>query len=140
MTLVSEPGSIDDRATRYADLPELCADRRTARLGLAARSPERMGVKPTPGRGLTMLDIAVGSYGEVPDRPPHRSMAPRGADVDPDTPDMGYLLNRKTDVWAENVTELYEEAVAGSEATRHPRGRSCRNCRTTSSTPCARCA
>ncbi|MEZ5216971.1 MAG: hypothetical protein R2715_10390 [Ilumatobacteraceae bacterium] len=79
-----------------------------------------MGVKPTPGRGLTMLDIAVGSYGEVPDRPPHRSMAPRDADVDPDTPDMGYLLNRKTDVWAENVTELYEEAVAGSEATRHP--------------------
>ena len=71
------------------------------------------GVRPKPGpRGLTMLDIATGSYGEVPDVPPHRSMAPRGADVDPDTPDMGYILNKKSDVWADNVMELYEEAVA----------------------------
>ena len=71
------------------------------------------GVQPKPSaRGLTMMDIAVGSYGEVPEHPAHRSMAPRGADVDPDTPDMGYILNDKTDVWAVNVRELYEEAVA----------------------------
>jgi len=71
------------------------------------------GVHPKlSSRGLTMMDIAVGSYGEVPDSPPHRSMAPRGADVDDDTPDMGYILNKKTDVWADNVRELYEEAVA----------------------------
>jgi hypothetical protein len=71
------------------------------------------GVRPKPGpRGLTMLDIAVGSYGDVPEHPKYRSMAPRGADVDPDTPDMGYILNNKTDVWSENVIELYEEAVA----------------------------
>jgi len=59
-----------------------------------------------------MLDIAVGSYGEVPEHPVHRSMAPRGADVAPDTVDMGYILNAKTDVWSDNVVELYEEAVA----------------------------
>ena len=59
-----------------------------------------------------MLDIAVGSYGEVPEHPGHRSMAPRGADVDADTADMGYILNWKTDMWSDNVTELYEEAVA----------------------------
>ena len=71
------------------------------------------GVRPKPGpRGLTMMDIATGTYGEVPDHPTHRSMAPRGADVDPHTPDMGYILNAKSDVWAENVLELYEEAVA----------------------------
>ncbi len=71
------------------------------------------GVHPKPGpRGLTMMDIAVGSYGEVPDHPVHRSMAPRGADVEGDTPDMGYILNDKSQVWAENVGELYEEAVA----------------------------
>lgn len=71
------------------------------------------GVHPKPSpRGLTMLDIAVGTYGEVPDSPVHRSMAPRGADVDPDTVDMGYILNKKSDVWAENTLELYEEAVA----------------------------
>ncbi len=71
------------------------------------------GVKPKPGpRGLTMLDIATGSYGEVPDNPQYRTMAPRGCDVDPGTPDMGYILNKKSDVWADNVVELYEEAVA----------------------------
>lgn len=97
------------------------------------------GVQPKPSaRGLTMMDIAVGSYGEVPERPGHRSMAPRGADVDPDTPDMGYLLNAKTDVWALNVRELYEEAVARQwSATRTSRGVSSRSCRATSSTPSA---
>ena len=71
------------------------------------------GVRPKPSpRGLTMLDIAVGSYGEVPEHPTHRSMAPRGADIEPGTPDMGYILNDKADVWADNTRELYEEAVA----------------------------
>ena len=59
-----------------------------------------------------MMDIAVGSYGEVPEHPRHRAMAARGADIDENTPDMGYILNSKTDVWADNVVELYEEAVA----------------------------
>jgi hypothetical protein len=71
------------------------------------------GVRPKPSaRGLTMMDIAVGSYGEVPERPAHRSMAGRGSDIEGETPDMGYILNKKSDVWAENVVELYEEAVA----------------------------
>ena len=71
------------------------------------------GVHPKPSpRGLTMLDIAVGSYGNVPEHPTHRSMAPRGADIEPGTPDMGYILNDKADVWADNTRELYEEAVA----------------------------
>jgi hypothetical protein len=71
------------------------------------------GIRPKPSaRGLTMLDIATGSYAEVPEHPAGRSMAPRGADVDPGSPDMGYILNDKTDVWADNTRELYEEAVA----------------------------
>jgi hypothetical protein len=71
------------------------------------------GVHPKPGpRGLTMMDIAVGAYGEVPDEPPRRTMSPRGSDITDPTPDMGYILNRKSEVWAENVRELYEEAVA----------------------------
>lgn len=76
-----------------------------------ARSEWGVHPKPSP-RGLTLLDVAVGSYGDVPDHPTGRSMAPRGADVDPGSADMGYILNNKTDVWAENVRELYEEAVA----------------------------
>ncbi len=70
-----------------------------------------MRAKPS-SKGLTMADIAVGTYGAVPDHPPRRTMAPRGADIDADVPDMGYLINDKSHVWAENVYELYEEAVA----------------------------
>ena len=87
------------------------------------------GVRPKPSpRGLTMLDIAVGSYGEVPEHPTHRSMAPRGADIEAGSPDMGYILNDKADVWAENTRELYEEAVAAAveRDTRHPVGRATR--------------
>ncbi|MDA8366180.1 MAG: ferritin-like domain-containing protein [Actinomycetota bacterium] len=76
-----------------------------------AKSEWGIHPKPSP-RGLTMLDIAVGTYGDIPEHPPRRSMAPRGADVDDDVVDMGYILNSKTDVWAENTRELYEEAVA----------------------------
>lgn len=76
-------------------------------------APSEWGVRPKPGpRGLTMQDIAVGSYGEVPEHARRRSMAGRGSTVDGDVPDMGYILNKKSDVWAENVRELYEEAVA----------------------------
>lgn len=71
------------------------------------------GVRASPSKvGLTLRDIAIGSYGEIPDDPPRRTMAPRGSDVDPDVPDMGYTLNRKEEVWSDNVMELYEEAVS----------------------------
>jgi hypothetical protein len=71
------------------------------------------GVQPKPSpRGLTLMDIATGTYAEVPEHPRDRSMAPRGCDVDTDTPDMGYILNDKTNVWSDNVMELYAEAVA----------------------------
>jgi hypothetical protein len=71
------------------------------------------GVRAKPGpRGLTLADISVGSYGDVPERAPLRTMAPRGAEVEDGVPDMGYILNSKSDVWSDNVTELYEEAVA----------------------------
>lgn len=71
------------------------------------------GVKAQPGKvGLTMRDIAVGSYGEVPDHPSLRTMAPRGSDIDPDVPDMGYTINTKAEVWSDNLLDLYEEAVS----------------------------
>ena len=71
------------------------------------------GVRARPSRlGLTLRDIAVGSYGEVPEDPPRRTMAPRGSDVDPDVPDMGYTVNGKAEVWSDNLLDLYEEAVS----------------------------
>jgi len=76
-------------------------------------APSEWGVRPKPGpRGLTMNDISVGTYGHVPEHAERRSMAGRGSTVEGDVPDMGYILNKKSDVWADNVRERYEEAVA----------------------------
>lgn len=65
-----------------------------------------------PARGLTLQDVNAAYAGEPEDAPKLRTMAPRGAVVDPDLPDMGYNYNEKYLVWADNVVPLYEEAVA----------------------------
>jgi len=99
--------------TRYANLPtETPLGAPLDWLWLKGAKSE-WGVHPKPGpRGLTMMDIAVGKYGEVPDEPPRRTMSPRGSDIEDPAPDMGYILNTKSQVWSDNVRELYEEAVA----------------------------
>ncbi len=77
---------------------------------------EQVRVSPkNPVRGLTYQDCNIGSYGY--DRLPelirtNYSMAPRGAELWGKMPDLGYTLNRKSDVWADNVAALYEEAKA----------------------------
>src|SRR4051794_35061298 len=104
--------ALDIRA-KYPRLPENSPLGQELDWAWLAGHEREWGVHPKPGpRGLTMMDIATGSYGDVPNHPIHRAMAARGADVDADTPDMGYILNSKTDVWSDNVVELYEEAVA----------------------------
>jgi hypothetical protein len=78
-------------------------------------NPTGWGTAPeaSPG-GLTVTDINVGPYGVVPDLgAAHGSMAPRGAYVPPETPNLGsYDIDEKAIVWADNAGELYEEAVA----------------------------
>lgn len=77
---------------------------------------ERAKCRPRKAaRGLTYEDIDVGSYGTeaipevVRDK---QSMAPRGAALPPGLPDLGYVVNRKSEVWADNVLTLYEESKA----------------------------
>jgi hypothetical protein len=68
-----------------------------------------------PRRGLTYADCNLGSYGwdEIPELVRDKySMAARGAEIWGKLPDLGYTLNRKSDVWADNVAALYEEAKA----------------------------
>jgi len=75
---------------------------------------ERVRVSPKdPVRGLTYEDCNTGSYSY--DRLPelirnNYSMAPRGSELWGKLPDLGYTVNRKSDVWADNVAALYEEA------------------------------
>ena len=66
-------------------------------------------------RGLTYADCNLGSYGwdEIPEFVRDRySMAARGSEIWGKLPDLGYTVNRKSDVWADNVAELYEESKA----------------------------
>jgi hypothetical protein len=77
---------------------------------------EHIKTRPSdPRRGLTFTDIDIGSYGhsQVPEHVRHsQSMAARGSDKSGKMPDMGYVINRKSDVWSDNVLDLYEEAKA----------------------------
>jgi hypothetical protein len=76
----------------------------------------RVRARPAqPERGLTYQDCNLGPYGydAIPEFLRNRySMAARGSVLVPDLPDLGYTVNRRSDVWADNVVALYEEAKA----------------------------
>jgi hypothetical protein len=68
-----------------------------------------------PDRGFTYEDCDVGRYGysQLPEFiRTNYSMAARGSAMVPGLPDLGYTINRKSDVWSDNVASLYEEAKA----------------------------
>ncbi len=103
----------DEVLKDYPNLPDTSPAGASLDWAWLAGHKSEWGIHPKPSpRGLTMMDIAVGSYADVPEHPIHRAMAARGADIADDSPDMGYILNKKSDVWASNISELYEEAVA----------------------------
>jgi hypothetical protein len=76
----------------------------------------RLRARPAdPARGLTYEDCNLGPYGydAIPELVRNRSsMASRGSVLVPKLPDIGYTINRKSDVWSDNVSVLYEEAKA----------------------------
>jgi len=76
----------------------------------------RLQARPAdPARGLTYEDCNLGPYGydSIPELVRNRnSMASRGSVLVPKLPDLGYTINRKSDVWSDNVCALYEEAKA----------------------------
>ncbi len=75
-------------------------------------SPE-WGTKARPGkRGLTLDDIMVGSYGDVPSHSEEMTRMPRGAFHVPGVPRLEfYPLSKKEEIWADNAASLYEEAI-----------------------------
>jgi hypothetical protein len=80
-----------------------------------ANTEKIKGHASAPQRGLTYDDLNIGSYG-YSDLPEYlrtsQSMVARGSDRSGKLPDMGYVVNRKSEVWSDNVSELYEEAKA----------------------------
>jgi hypothetical protein len=75
-------------------------------------SPE-WGARAVPGKkGLTLDDIAIGSYGEIPIQSQEMTRMPRGAFHVPGVPRLEfYPLSKKVDLWADNAAALYEEAI-----------------------------
>ena len=65
--------------------------------------------------GLTLAATNVGAYAEVPDYWADRTRSPRGA-FNPTGAVAasigGYYLRNKSDLWAENAADLYEEAIS----------------------------
>src|SRR6266540_5904129 len=83
-------------------------------LGLdwVAAGTER-GIAARPGRkGLTLDEINLGTYGEVPDLSRNYTTRPRGAAARPDKPRSGVTWDQKAEVWSSSIGMLYEEAVA----------------------------
>ena len=71
------------------------------------------GTRALPGkRGLTLSDIAVSSYGDIPERSEEMTRMPRGAFHVAGVPRLEfYPLSKKVDIWADNAAGLYEEAI-----------------------------
>jgi TusA-related sulfurtransferase len=63
--------------------------------------------------GGTLRDWLTGRAGVVPEEAAtYYGFSPRGAVIEPGSPAYPYTLNRRADVWAENLPELYEQAKA----------------------------
>lgn len=86
--------------------------------------PHPMTARPKqPRRGLTLDDINDDPhYGPaaIPEFVRHNfSMAPRGSALPKGLPSLGYRVNRKSDVWADSATVIYEESKSRRWAPAH---------------------
>jgi hypothetical protein len=64
-----------------------------------------------PAMGLTIGDLNVGTYGDIPDHWGNRSEIARGSYPNPINEDMGYTIFDKAIIWADCCVPLYEEAI-----------------------------
>jgi len=122
-----EASSLKDRTVANIAYMKVSADRVDAFVDKVNENPERMsqltfnfirtkserGVRATPGPdGMTLDRINIGSYGQVPDRWPYENDAPRGSHPSDDNYLPGsYTIFEKSEVWAEGVDVLYEDAI-----------------------------
>ncbi|MXW26853.1 MAG: hypothetical protein F4Z77_11260 [Dehalococcoidia bacterium] len=77
-------------------------------------APTEWGVRAEqadPEMGLTVGDILVGSYGEIPELWTDRTEIARGSNPQEGQEDMGYTIFEKAVVWADSVSDLYERAI-----------------------------
>ena len=76
--------------------------------------PTEWGIRARPAdptMGLTIQDLMIGTYGDVPDLWTNRSEIARGSYPSAVVEDMGYTIFEKGLVWADNCVPLYEQAI-----------------------------
>ena len=76
--------------------------------------PTEWGIRARPAdpaMGLTIGDLNVGTYGDIPDVWTVRSEIARGSYPAATLEDMGYTIFEKAPIWADCVVPLYEVAI-----------------------------
>lgn len=77
------------------------------------QTPAETGLYPKPSDdGMRLSDVDIGSYGYVPDRWGLQNDTPRGAVPLPGLHmPAGYSIYDRAEIWAEGVSDLYEDAI-----------------------------
>jgi len=104
----------DERAGKFLAIVEANPESPIAKLSLAwARPTTELGMRARPGpNGLGMPEINIGTYGHVPDRWPYENDTPLGSHPTPGSYAPGsYSVYDKSEVWADGVDALYEDAI-----------------------------
>jgi len=104
----------EERAGKYLGIIESNPEQPFLQFNLNwARPTTELGIKARPGpNGLGMREINIGSYGYVPDRWPYENDTPLGSHPTPGAYAPGsYSVYDKSEVWAEDVDLMYEEAI-----------------------------
>src|SRR6185436_15286347 len=76
--------------------------------------PPVWGVRiPRRGDTVDMRDWQVGRSAIIADEAPRGgSRAPRGAPVEEGAPEIEFSIRKRTDIWANSISELYEQATS----------------------------
>lgn len=71
-------------------------------------------VPPREGYGIDFRDCFVGQAGDVPaEAPAQWGLAQRGSIIDPNTPPFDFPVNKRIEVWSDNIADLVEQAKLG---------------------------
>ncbi len=100
---------VQERQQERPPLPSLDMSWKTQTIQWGTRAPVHKD------GGLTLEAINTGAYAEIPDYWEDRTRMPRGAFNPPGSSGVaigGYYLRHKSDLWADNAAELYEEAIS----------------------------
>ena len=99
-------------ATRENGKSRIVIERGSVRRTLA--DPPEWGIRmPRRGETVDMRDWRVGRHAAIDEQAPSGgSLAPRGAPLEEGAPSIEFSIRKRSDVWANAISELYEQATS----------------------------